>query len=237
MDKEESALAAENLALFAKLRLPVDHHGGRRVSISQPLARTVLSSFQAGFERAERKGNAGGLTVIHGGWEHTFFGFEDYNRVQADLVPSSQKRSTTMLPVHELEERSWQPLLFNGIPGFEELIASAKLQAGAGLTLLACHMLRQDSKQACFAWHQDNLNNPFVKLSMVFLLSEGSSSMRVAGFEAFNYATQGDGCAFPSAAHHRSGPPSPGVLKITFFFGEPQAAAALLVARQARGEW
>ena len=109
-----------------------------------------------------------------------------------------------MLPVHELEELQWRPLLFNGLDGLEELIALAKAEAG-NLTLLACHMLRQDSKQACFSWHQDNLNNPHTKLSMVFLLSERSSSMRVAGFVPFVYDGPGYGCAFPSGAHHRSG--------------------------------
>ena len=52
-----------------------------------------------------------------------------------------------------------------------------------GLALLACHMLRQDSLQACFSWHQDDKNNPHTLLSMVFLLSDGRSTMRLAGFE------------------------------------------------------
>ena len=71
-----------------------------------------------------------------------------------------------MLPVHEIEEVSWQPLLHNGIDGLQELLALAKAEA-KGLTLLACHMLRQDSLQACFSWHQDNKNNPHTRLSMV----------------------------------------------------------------------
>ena len=112
----------------------------------------------------------------------------------------------------------------------------AKAAAG-GLVLLACHMLRQDSLQACFAWHQDNRNNPHTKLSMVFLLSAGKSSMRIAGFEPFVYDAQGVGCAFPSAAHHRSGGSSAGTMKITFFFGDGVPAAGLLFARKARGEW
>jgi hypothetical protein len=39
--------------------------------------------------------------------------------------------------------------------------------------------------------------------------------MRVAGFDSFVYDRQGSGCAFPSAAHHRSGSSSAGTMKIT----------------------
>ena len=46
-------------------------------------------------------------------------------------------------------------------------------------------MLRQNSLQARFDWHQDNLNNPHTLLSMVFLLSDSRSSMQVAGFDPF----------------------------------------------------
>ena len=78
--------------------------------------------------------------------------------------------------------------------------------------------------------------SPHTKLSMVFLLSDGPSQMRVAGFESFVYDGAGCGCAFPSAAHHRSGESSTGTLKITFFFGDATPAAGLLLARKARGE-
>ena len=236
MDDEESQLTAENLALFKRLQLPPAHHGGRAVSMPPELAATLHASLIACFERGERNNSPGGLHVVHGGREHTFWGFETYDRVQAPLVRSAQKKYTTMLPVHELEETSWQPLLFNGLAGLEETIRLAKAQAG-GLTLLACHLLRQDSLQACFSWHQDNRNNPFTRLSMVFLLSADSSTMRIAGFAPFEYRSQGEGSAFPSEAHHRSGGASPGTIKITFFFGDATPSAALLVARQARGEW
>ena len=39
--------------------------------------------------------------------EHIFWGFETYDRVQAPLVKAEQKKYTTMLPVHELEETAW----------------------------------------------------------------------------------------------------------------------------------
>ena len=233
---DEQPLAAENLKLFASLGLPPEHHGGRSVRVPRELAARLHKSCLDCFASAERNGSPGGLHVVHGGREHVFWGFETYDRVQAPLVRTEQRKWTTMLPVHELEELQWRPLLFNGLDGLEELIALAKAEAG-NLTLLACHMLRQDSKQACFSWHQDNLNNPHTKLSMVFLLSERSSSMRVAGFAPFVYDGPGHGCAFPSGAHHRSGGSSAGTLKITFFFGSGVSAAGLLIARKERGEW
>ena len=119
----------------------------------------------------------------------------------------------------------------------QELISRAKALAGPGLALLACHMLRQDSLQACFSWHQDDKNNPHTLLSMVFLLSDGRSTMRLAGFEPFEYDGAGCGCAFPSGAHHRSGGAARGTMKITFFFGHAVPAAGLLLARKERGEW
>ena len=236
MDEKERRLSDENLALFARLQLPPQFQGGRHVQIPPELAAMLLRSLQLCWDRGERSGSPGGLHVVHGGREHVFWGCETYDKVQAPLIRDVQRKYTTMIPVHELEETSWQQLLHTGLPGLQEVISHAKAQAD-NMTLLACHILRQDSLQACFSWHQDNRNNPFTRLSMVFLLSEAASTMRIAGFEPFRYASQGDGCAFPSEAHHCSGGSSPGTVKITFFFGDATPSAALLVARQARGEW
>ena len=221
-DAEEAPLAAANELLFERLHLPSPHRGGRSVSVPAELATKLHSSLQLCFQRGLKSGHAGGLHVVNPNAnvfdeqstrEHVFWGFETYERVQAPLVKSEQKRYTTMLPVHEFEETLWRALLFNGLDGLETLITLAKAEAG-GLTLLACHMLRQDSLQACFRWHQDNKNNPFTKLSMVFLLSDvGTSTMRVAGYEPFVYDGPGSGCAFPSEAHHRSGGSSVGTFK------------------------
>lgn len=222
--------------LFDRLKLPAEHRGGRTVSLPSELAERLRASLTECFARGQRTGNDGGLHVMHGAREHVFYGFETYTSVQAPLNPSVQRRFTTMLPVHEIEESTWAPLLWNGLDGLHEVVTLAKAQAG-GLTLLACHVLRQDSPQACFVWHQDNKNNPHTRLSMVFLLSPGPSEMRIAGFEPFIYTHAGIGCAFPSEAHHRSGRSSSGTLKITFFFGDATPAACLLLARKERGEW
>jgi hypothetical protein len=45
-------------------------------------------------------------------WQ-TFWGFDNYDHVQAALDPAVQRRVTTMLPVHEIEERKWQDLLYH----------------------------------------------------------------------------------------------------------------------------
>ena len=154
---DEARLASENRALFRAIGLPEEHHGGRRVAIPAELAMRLHASLLACFERGNAGGNAGGLHVVHGGEEHVFWGFETYDRVQAPLDGREQRKHTTMLPVHEVEEARWRPLLSNGIDGFDELTRRAKAMAG-GLTMLACHMLRQGSLQACFSWHQDSLN-------------------------------------------------------------------------------
>ena len=64
--------------------------------------------------------------MVAGGREHVFWGFENYDRVQAPLIRSEQRKYTTMLPLHEVEEVSWQPLLFGGLDGLLELINFAK---------------------------------------------------------------------------------------------------------------
>lgn len=208
----EHRLAVDNADVFRQMKLPGDLHGGQRVAVPSQLATRVHQACIACFARGERTGNAGGLHVVHNGHEHVFWGFDTYDHVQAPLNRLEQRKWTTMLPVHEVEEASWRPLLFGGIDGLEELIVHAKRLAD-GQVLLACHMLRQGSLQACFSWHQDNRNNPHTKLSMVFLLSPGKSQMRIAGFDSFWYDGPGCGCAFPSAAHHRSGPSSSGTMK------------------------
>ena len=232
----EAALADANRKLFERIGLPPEHHGGRPVAVPADVASRLHTALLAAYERGRRTGHAGGLHVVHGGRQHVFWGFENYDRVQAPLDRTEQRKRTTMLPVHEVEEVGWRELLYMGLDGLEELIGHAKTLAG-GHTLLACHTLQQGSAQACFAWHQDDRNNPLTKLSMVFLLSPGTSNMRIAGSEPFTYDGPGSGCAFPSAAHHRSGPSREGTLKITFFFGDSTPPAAVYLARSLRGEW
>jgi hypothetical protein len=60
------------------------------------------------------------------GREHTFWGFENYDRVQAALSRSEQRKVTTMLPLHETDDASWLPLLYGGLDGLQELVAFAK---------------------------------------------------------------------------------------------------------------
>uniref|UniRef100_A0A7S2MFE2 Fe2OG dioxygenase domain-containing protein n=1 Tax=Haptolina brevifila TaxID=156173 RepID=A0A7S2MFE2_9EUKA len=136
-----------------------------------------------------------------------------------------------MIPVSGRDGERWKSLLSGGVDGLDELFALAKA-AARGLAMLSCFVLRQDSAQARFVWHQDN-NFPHVKLTIVYLLTIGSSTMRVAGFDSFVYESQGCGVAFPSAAHHRSGGCShPGTMKVTFFFGEEADPEVLLYTRQ-----
>lgn len=236
MDDHEALLAAENDALFLRLGLPAEHRGGRSIQISASLAQRLHDSLQAAYVRGRSSGSSGGLDVRAAGRRHVFWGFENYTSVQASLNREEQRKWTTMLPVHEVEEATWRPLLYGGLDGFEELVALAKCLAGDHM-LLACHLLHQGSLQACFTWHQDNRNNPLTKLSMVFLLSPGPSTMCVAGFEPFVYQGPGHGCCFPSEAHHRSGGSRAGTVKITFFFGDSTPPAAVYYARSLRGEW
>ncbi|KAL3912289.1 MAG: hypothetical protein SGPRY_008385 [Prymnesium sp.] len=235
-DAPLEALEAQNHALFLRLALPPHHRGGRAVRAPPRVCSRLHDACRHAFAASEERGEPGGLFLCAGGEQATFWGFQNYDRVQSKLVPTVQRQFTTMLPLHELEDTRWRRLLFSALDGLEELVSFAKAQAG-GHTLLACHMLRQDSQQACFAWHQDNLNNPNTQISMVFLLSDTRSTMQVAGSEPFVYDGSGSGVIFPSEAHHRSGPASNRTLKITFFFGVSQSSAAMFLSRKMRGEW
>ncbi|KAL1520874.1 hypothetical protein AB1Y20_022435 [Prymnesium parvum] len=235
-DAPHEVLAAQNKLLFDRLRLPPIVHAGKRVQAPREACQRLHTACRAAFAAAEARGEHGGLFLSAGGASKCFWGFQNYDRVQASLNPQVQRQFTTMLPLHEVEDARWRPLLFGGLDGLEELVGYAKGLA-EGHTLLACHMLRQDSEQACFGWHQDNLNNPHTHISMVFMLSSSKSSMQVAGSDPFIYDGVGSGVIFPSAAHHRSGPASRGTLKITFFFGVSQSSAAMFLSRKMRGEW
>ena len=235
-DEPEEVLAAQNRRLFDRLGLPEEVHGGKRVQAPRDACARLHAACLAAFEASNARGDEGGLFLSAAGREKCFWGFQNYDRVQATLNPRVQRKNTTMLPLHEVEDVSWQALLFAGLDGLSELVAYAKGLAGENM-MLACHMLRQDSLQACFGWHQDNLNNPHTKISMVFLLSPTRSSMQVAGAEPFVYDGVGSGVLFPSEAHHRSGSASAGTLKITFFFGANQSSAAMFLSRKMRGEW
>ena len=176
MNDEEEPLAEANRQLFASLRRVDLPTGVRPVQAPRECCERLHASLLRGFEAGVRNGCTGALYLSAAGRSNAFWGFENYDRVQAVLDRSEQRKVTTMLPVHELEEVGWQELLYKGLDGLEELIAFAKTVAD-GHTLLACHMLRQDSRQACFAWHQDDKNNPHTKLSVVFLLSPTQSTV------------------------------------------------------------
>ena len=229
-EPHEAPLAAANIRLFDRIALPTDHRGGRSISAPADLCERLHTALLEGFERAEAKGEPGGLHVAHGGQAQTFWGFDTYKAVQAPLDSKAQRKVTTMLPVSGRDGEQWKALLSGGIDGLDELFACAKAAAN-GLSMLSCFVLRQDSAQARFVWHQDN-NFPHVKLTMVYLLTSGSSTMRIAGFDSFVYERQGCGVAFPSEAHHRSGGCTHrGTMKVTFFFGEEVEQAALLYTR------
>ena len=166
MGEEEAALATENATLFARLCLPPTYHGGRHIRAPAEVATRLHTSLLRAFEYGRQTGNTGGLHVRADGRQHVFWGFENYDKVQAPLDGKEQRKWTTMLPVHEVEEASWRALLYKGLDGLEDLVTHARAYAD-GHMLLACHILQQDSSQACFAWHQDNRNNPLTKVSMV----------------------------------------------------------------------
>ena len=73
--------------------------------------------------------------------------------------------------------------------------------------------------QASFGWHQDTEERRKQKLTIVYMLSSGRSTMCVAGAAEFVYSGAGAGGIFASDAWHRSGEAAPSTLKIAFFFG------------------
>ena len=74
--------------------------------------------------------------------------------------------------------------------------------------------------QASFGWHQDTEERrKQQKLTIVYMLSSGRSTMCVAGAAEFVYSCGGAGGIFASDAWHRSGEAPPSTLNIAFFFG------------------
>lgn len=123
----EAQLASENSRLFDQMDVSEAHRGGRRVQAPRAVAERLHAALLAGFKAGEAaNGSCGGLLLSAAGRYHTFWGFETYDRVQAPLDKAQQRKHTTMLPVHEVEEVSWRPLLSGGLDGLDELIAYAK---------------------------------------------------------------------------------------------------------------
>ena len=90
-----------------------------------------------------------------------------------------------------------------------------------GRTIAVVHILDQSSDQAKFGWHVDN--NPRdtgygdIELSFVFCLTDGASSMQVAGKDVFEYRGAGDGCMFRASLWHALGHAIAGTVKAAVF--------------------
>ena len=56
-----------------------------------------------------------------------------------------------------------------------------------------------------------------IELSYVFCLTEGQSSMQIAGYEVFQYGGAGQGAVFNAAFWHASVHAEPGTVKVAVF--------------------
>ena len=90
-----------------------------------------------------------------------------------------------------------------------------------GRTIAVVHILDQSSDQAKFRWHVDNNTRGIgygnIELSFVFCLTDGASSMQVAGKDVFEYRGAGDGCMFRASLWHALGHAIAGTVKAAVF--------------------
>ena len=59
-----------------------------------------------------------------------------------------------------------------------------------------------------------------IELSYVFCLTEGQSSMQIAGYEVFQYGGAGQGAVFNAAFWHASVHAEPGTVKVAVFLNK-----------------
>ena len=145
-----------------------------------------------------------------------------------NLMPGTQLNNQLQAKViTRVEASELSDAVVAAIPGLREMLAHALDAAGPGSDLLYLDVLCQRShsrhdvqpnRQAEFSWHQDTEEGRGQRLTLVYLLSHGRSSMCVAGNPEFEYGGMGVGALFPSVAWHRSGFASPNTLKVALFF-------------------
>ena len=96
------------------------------------------------------------------------------------------------------------------------------------LRVAHCHILRQASEHARFAWHIDNDPGDFdskitryVKKTFVFNLTSSHTSMRLKGGEEFFFEEPGVGAFFDSAVDHKTEKADVNTLKLAVFMYDP----------------
>eukprot|EP00966_Prymnesium_polylepis_P195061 4521833-Prymnesium_polylepis.1 len=144
-------------------------------------------------------------------------GYRDYHSVHGRHNPAEQFKATCVLgPLAPM----WQYCRL--LPHLSCILAFVCCQF-PGREVAFVHLLDQTSDQAKFDLHTDNaphLGDGYdtIELSCVFCLTDGPSSMQVAGYEVFSYDGAGQGCVFHSALWHASVHAAPG----TPHFSGPQ---------------
>ena len=102
------------------------------------------------------------------------------------------------------------------LPGYASVLQSVKGVVGDDATLLYIDIL---DGAVSFDYHQDTEEERGQQITVVVKLSEGHSSVCIAGSQEIAYGLcSGGAVAFPSKAYHRTGVSIHGQLKIVFFF-------------------
>ena len=177
------------------------------------LAGAIRAGFAAG-EASKRR-----VSLL---WEHsstgrqlTAKGYRNYGLVHGKHDATEQFKVTGVLPG---DATLWQ--YCSVLPHLADVLMFVTAHA-PGRHIAFVHILNQSSSQAQFSWHVDN--NPRdtgygdIELSYVFCLTEGQSSMQIAGYEVFQYGGAGQGAVFNAAFWHASVHAEPGTVKVAVF--------------------
>ena len=145
-------------------------------------------------------------TFTHYGIKNTLlgYGYQTFGRNHAQKwTAAEQRRATLYIHVESLTSFTHAIRHLGDIVQWCLMIAGGK-----GRQVAHVHILRQSSQTARFTYHQDNLEDPLIELSFVFLLSSDGSivtHVQMAGAEAYAYSGPGSGVCFPSVLWHRTG--------------------------------
>lgn len=199
------------------------------LNVSPDAACRIRAKLNDGFETAYRYAHrANQLCLSANGEERYFVGFNTYPKMQGSRTVEGynrQRKYTTTI------HKSYINFLLQAIPEVKDVVQVVQSvlcdRADEGLELYCVDILRQSSTgdqgamEALFDTHSDNEGNRrIVSHSVVVLLSETSSSMRMNGFDTYEYPRVGSGVLFMSNDEHMSIHASPSTMKIALFFVE-----------------
>ena len=192
----------------------------------------LAETIRDGFSRAQRRNSKSACVWILPDKSILYAnGFSWYSNVHADVHNTAQQRKNTcILNVgdHEAHKSSHYLLSLCSVMPALGVILRFCYKKCPSLRVAHCHILRQASEHARFAWHTDNDPGDFeskitrsVKKTFVFNLTSSHTSMQLQGEEEFFFKKPGVGALFDSAVVHKTVKADDKTLKLAVFMYDP----------------